>query len=92
MIIRFSLTHTLHVSCRIANVVVASGSEVPAWMLTLKAPNKDTKRRLAHSAPTRSPIYQRARADRQLAAHRKQMISDSKAKSDKERSEEGIDA
>lgn len=58
----------------IANVMKASGCEVPDWMLKLKNPSKDAKRKLSKKPVKRSAIKTVSKYDLQKSKQKKEMI------------------
>eukprot|EP00731_Ephydatia_muelleri_P023462 Em0015g1045a len=62
----------------IANVMKASGCEVPDWMLKLKKPSKNTKRKLSKNPVKRSAIKTVSKYDLQKSRQKKEMISNRK--------------
>lgn len=58
----------------VASVIQASGGEVPAWMLDLKAPSKKEKKELKRMPIARKPISTKSKHDREKEAHKKDMI------------------
>lgn len=61
----------------IANVVVASGGEVPQWMLTMPKPRRQ-RRGVPAAAPDRKPITTVAKVDLQRIKRRRDMVEASK--------------
>ena len=55
----------------VANVLRASGCEVPDWMLEIKVANKGKRRRLARQAPRRRNITTVPKVDREKAAKKR---------------------
>lgn len=62
---------TLHLCCSIAQVVQSSGCEVPQWMLEMKKPSKNEKRRLTTQQPERGHVSHAVQHERVVKRRRK---------------------
>ncbi|KAJ1991387.1 RNA-dependent ATPase rok1 [Coemansia spiralis] len=68
----------------IVNVMRESGCEVPEWMLQLKNPKKNDKKKLKKAPVERDSISTTPKYDLKRQKHRQQIIEQSKAKKHKE--------
>jgi len=64
----------------IANVMQASGCDVPDWMLTLKKPTKEMKKRLKMKPLERESISTMSTYDAKKIQHKKEVVEKSKQK------------
>jgi len=64
----------------IANVMKASGCEIPEWMLQIKKPSRNAQKKLEVAPVKRASIKTVTKYDISKSKQRKQMIDDSKAK------------
>ncbi|KAJ2762549.1 RNA-dependent ATPase rok1, partial [Coemansia nantahalensis] len=64
----------------IVNVMRESGCEVPEWMLGLRNPTKDTKRKIKKAPLDRNAISTVPKYDLKRQKHMKQVVAQSKAK------------
>jgi len=64
----------------IANVMQASGCDVPEWMLTLKKPTKEMKKRLKMKPLERESISTMSTYDAKKIQHKKEVVEKSKQK------------
>lgn len=69
----------------IANVMIASGCEVPEYMLQMKKPDRNTKRRLEQIPVKRAKIKTTANYDVEKSKKKRQIINDSKQKKKKKK-------
>ncbi|BFZ54902.1 RNA-dependent ATPase rok1 [Savitreella phatthalungensis] len=61
----------------VASVIVASGGDVPQWMLDLKPPTKNAKKQLRRAPPKRKNISKQPYAEKKAQDHRKDIIRNS---------------
>lgn len=64
----------------LANVMKLSGCDVPEWMLKMKALSRSRRKELERIAPKRHTVSSVSKYDRRKAAHKRQVVADSKAK------------
>jgi len=71
----------------IVNVMKSSGCDVPEWMLQLKKPTKEMKKKLRNRPVQRKTINTMSKYDKQKIHHKQDMINNSKKRKAKDNNE-----